>query len=176
MNEHVKWIKKSIRRRLWTLRNLKKSGFSEHELVRVYKTIIRPVADYGAVVYHSSLTDEQDEELDRLQAAALKCIYGPKISARKMCEMAEITTLRQRREELCLKFAQKCVKDRRMEHFFPLKNSRSSGRLKGDKYLETKARCDRLKNSPVFYFRRILNGKPGRTYGKRYEEYRAGPR
>ena len=127
------------------------------------------------MVYHSSLTDEQDEELDRLQASALKCIFGPRISARKLCELADIMTLRRRREELCMKFANKCVVNPRMKHLFPLKTRRTSGRLKGDKYLETKVRCDRLKNSPVFYFRRILNGKPGRSYGKRYEEYRSSP-
>ena len=127
------------------------------------------------MVYHSSLTDEQDEELDRLQASALKCIFGPRISARKLCELADIMTLRRRREELCMKFANKCVVNPRMKHLFPLKTRRTSGRLKGDKYLETKVRCDRLKNSPVFYFRRILNGKPGRSYRKRYEEYRSSP-
>ena len=132
------------------------------------------MANYGAVVYHSSLTDQQDEELDRLQNQALKCIFGPKISASKMLELAQIDSLRQRREELCEKFAKKCVKNPRMSHYFPIKCWRASSRLGGELYLETKARCDRLKNSPVFYFRRILNGKIGKSYGKRNEEYRAG--
>ena len=39
-------------------------------------------------------------------------------------------------------------------------------------FLETKARTERLKNSPLHYFRRVLNGKVGKIYGKRYEEYR----
>lgn len=66
------------------LRNLKKSGFSEDELIRVYKTMIRPVMDYGSVVYHSSLTDAQDELIDSLQNHALKCVFGPGLSARKI--------------------------------------------------------------------------------------------
>ena len=133
--------------------------------------MIRPVADYGEVVYHSSLTDEQDEELDRLQAQALKCVFGPKISARKMCEMAQIPTLRQRREELCLKFAQKCAANLRTRHLFPEKKARASSRVNRETYLESKARCDRLVNSPLFY----LNGKVGKTYGNRYQDYHAGP-
>ena len=48
--------------RLWTLRNLKNSGFTNEELVRVFSTIIRPVIEYVAVMYHSSLTDEQTRQ------------------------------------------------------------------------------------------------------------------
>ena len=44
-------------------------------------------------MYHSSLTNEQDELIDRLQNQAMKCIFGSGISARKMCEMAGITLL-----------------------------------------------------------------------------------
>ena len=66
--------------------------------------MIRPVAEYGCVAYHSSITDKQDEELERLQSHALKCIYGTDQSARQLRERANIQTLRVRREELCDKF------------------------------------------------------------------------
>ena len=89
------------------LRNLKNNGFNESELVRVYKTMLRPVADYGCVVYHSSLTIEQDKEIERLQNHALKCIFGPDISAARMREKAGLDTLRHRRETLADKFAAK---------------------------------------------------------------------
>ena len=60
-------ICKKFREHYWTLRNLKTNGFSCKELVRVYTTMIRPNADYACVMYHSSLTDQQDEDIDRLQ-------------------------------------------------------------------------------------------------------------
>ena len=170
----VESVKKKIRSRYWMLRNLKKAGFTKEELVTVYSTMIRPVADYGAVVYHSSLTDQQDEILDNLQNGALRCIYGPGLSGRRMREMAGVTTLRKRREEMCDKFAKKCAGDPLFAKWFPIKKARSSARLgkANEVYLETKARCSRLANSPFFYFRRRLNGKEGKTYGRRYEEYR----
>ena len=173
MNAQVESIAKKFRSRYWTLRNLKNSGFTEDELVTVYKTIIRPVADYACVVYHSSLTDEQDELLDRLQNNALKCIFGP-MSGRKLREKAVITTLRERREDICDKFAIKLASNPLFAGWFPLKNTRSSTRhvVNKELYKEEKARCDRLKNSPLFYFRRRLNGKIGKSYGKRNEEYR----
>ena len=174
MEEHVRSISRKYKMRYWTLRNLKNSGFSNEELVTVYKTIIRPVADYACAVYHSLLTDEQDEALDRLQNHALKCIFGPDLSGRKLRELAGITTLRKRREDICEKFAKKLAASPLFTHWFPLRQTRASNRngVQQEKYLEEKARCDHLKNSPLYYFRRILNGKQGKTYGKRYEEYR----
>ena len=77
MEEHVKYIVKSMRSRYWTLRNLKKNGFNEAELVQVYKTILRPVAEYGCPVFHSSLTDDQDERLERVQDLSLIHISEP---------------------------------------------------------------------------------------------------
>ena len=174
MGAQVESIKKKIQSRYWMLRNLKKSGFTESELVKVYTTMIRPVAEYGAVVFHSSLTDQQDELLDSLQNNALKCVYGPGLSGRKMRELSGLSTLRDRREAMCDKFAKKCVANPVFAKWFPLKTSRTSARhvKQGEIYLEKKARCSRLQNSPFYYFRRRLNGKVGKTYGKRNKQYR----
>ena len=86
MREHVEHVRKAFRSRNWTLRNLKRNGFNQAELVQVYKSMIRSVADYGEVVYHSSLTGEQDELQERCQKHALKCIFGYGMSARRMRE------------------------------------------------------------------------------------------
>ena len=121
-------VKRKFQTRYWMLRNFKKSGFTNEELVTVYTTMIRPTADYGAVVYHSSLSNQQDELIDNLQNAALHCIFGPGISGRKMRELAGIATLRTRREEMCDKFAKKCASDPLFSKWFPLKNTRTSVR------------------------------------------------
>ena len=176
MDAQVEHIKKSFRSRFWMLRNLKSNGFSDAELVTVYKTLLRPVDDYALVVYHSSLTDQQDEALEGLQTMSLKCIYGPKISARKMRSLAEVTTLRSRREEMVEKFAAKISQHPRFDKWFPRKDTRCSRRsaVHSEVFLESKARCNRLKNSPLYYYRRVLNGKVGKTYGTRYKECREG--
>ena len=89
------------------------------------KMMIRPAIEYGAAVYHSSLTDEQDEALEKLQTQALKAIYDPYLSGRKLREEAGISTLRER---ICLKFAAKCATSPRFIHLFPLKTTRTSAR------------------------------------------------
>lgn len=170
MHLHVDTIVKKIRRNYWKLRLLKKFGFNEEELVKTYKSHILPGADYLDVVYHSSLTDEMDERLEQAQVGALRAIFGYKLSARKLREKAVVTTLRNRRVAHCDKFAAKCVTSPRFSHWFPLREART-GRT-GEKYLEYYARCDRLKNSPIFFMRRRLNGKVGKDYGERNRAFR----
>ena len=50
-------------------------------------------------------------------------------------------------------------------------NENRRGR-QGDKYVEFFAKCDRLRNSPLYYMRRRLNGKEGKKYGEKNSQYR----
>ena len=135
---------------------------------------MRPVIEYRCPVYLSSLTDGQDERLKRLQDHALKCIFGTEKSTRKLRGLVGLTTLRERREGIVHKFAHKCTNDSAFDHWFPRNTARRSARNRreGNHYFEETARCERLKDSPLFYFRRILNGKVGKHYGERNKEYR----
>ena len=171
---HVELLRRRFRRRFWILLHLKNFGFNQMELSKVYRTIVRPVADHCSVVYHSLLTDWQEEVLEQCQSHALRCIYGKDMSYKKMMEKAGVSTLKLRREELCDKFAAKCVKHPFFSDWFPEKTGRRTSRGCGGKYLEEFARCERLKNSPVFFMRRRLNGKPGKMPGLRNAARRAG--
>ena len=88
-----------------------------------------------------------------------------------MRKLAEVETLRSRRIGICDKFARKCIAGK-FGHWFPEKARVRARSRAGDTYLEEYARCDRLKNTPIFYMRRRMNGKPGRTYGERNSKYR----
>ena len=159
--------------RIWVLLHLQAFGFTQKELVRTYVMSIRPLADYCAPVYHSQLTDAQDEALERLQSLALKFIYGTDLSAGKMRQKSGLPTLRQRRIELSDKFAERALSNPRCKHWFPKKQQKRSTRHANPEiYVEKLARCERLKNSPVFYFRRRLNGKEGKIYGERNKFWR----
>ena len=153
----------------WVLRHLKIAGFTESELATLYRTVVRPVLDYCAVVYHPMLTDEQHQQIEHLQAKALKNIYGYKDSYAEMRRKAGVTTHRARRIEMCDKFAQKDCGNPRFDWLPEL-----TGRLgrRSEVYQEFQARTDRLFNSPLFYYRRRLNGKAGKTYGERNRKYR----
>ena len=99
--------------------HLKRSGFTEEELARAYRVCLLPTLDYCAPVYHSLLTDLQDQQLERLQASALHCIYGYNVPYSLMRVKAEVTTLRQRRIEALDKFTAKCLTSPMFLSWFP---------------------------------------------------------
>ena len=131
-------------------------GTSE-ELVEVYKMNIRAVIEYCAVVYHSLLTGEQSALLERLQYRALKCIYGINQSYRALLGESGLEDLKTRRQTALEKFAKKAQAGK-FGHWFPKRNLVRPLRDQKE-YLEETARCDRLKNSPIFAMRRVLNGE-----------------
>ena len=134
------------------------------------------MVDHLDVVYHASLPDDLDEELDRLQNQALKAIFGAQHGGRTLRRLAGVTTLRERRVQHCDKFAAACAASARFGDWFPLKDRRRSTRAcastASEKYVEKFARCERLRSSPLFFFRRRLNGKAGKRYGECYREFR----
>jgi hypothetical protein len=148
-------IIRKTRRRFWVLRHLRGFGLSEDELVAVYKSSVRSVIEFTSVVYHAMLTKEQSRDIERLQLQSLKCIYGLQFSYSKMLEKANISTLEERRVEACDKFARKCLEGR-FEGWFPLRQTTRTTRSTRP-YEEKYARCDRLKNSPLYFMRRRLN-------------------
>ena len=62
VSAHFEQLRRRFRRKYWILLHLKNFGFTQDELCKVYRTIVRPTADHLSVVYHSLLTDYQDEE------------------------------------------------------------------------------------------------------------------
>ena len=156
MAAQVEAICQKYRSRIWTLRHLHHRGFSEEDLLRVYKSTILPCHDYCSNVFHSSLTLSQTVILKRLQSKALKAIYGYEPSYRELIEKCGLTTLRARRERRELIFAPKYSTSQRFGAWFPHKNIARETRDQA-RFEEKFARTHRCYNSPLFSMRRRLN-------------------
>ena len=107
------------------------------------------------MVYHSLLSDEMDVRIERVQSQALKIIYGFDNSARRVLELSGLDYLSTRRKAALEKFAVK-AEGGKFQHWFPKRDTERNLR-RGKIYVEEMARCDRLKNTPVFAMRRKLN-------------------
>lgn len=83
VNAQVESLKKKFRARAWIVRHLKRAGLVENDLVLMYKTLVRPVLDYMAAVYHPMLSKQQRTELERLQMGCMKIIFGYDLSYRE---------------------------------------------------------------------------------------------
>lgn len=73
-NTHIDALAKRVNSRLYTLKQLKRSGLPEQDLLIFYTTVIRPVLEYANVVWHHSITVAQSDRLEALQKRALRII------------------------------------------------------------------------------------------------------
>ena len=157
---NVKAMGSKMRAKTWALQSLKRCGFDHNDLITVYKSMMRPIVEYSSPAWGSMLTGEQGEALERHQTQALKHIFGPGLSAKKMRQMANIDTLGERRERAALKFARKAELNPRFKHWFTERDIPGRARRESASYRcyeEVRFRTDRHMNSPLNYLRRLLN-------------------
>ena len=82
------------------------------DLKTIYILFIRSLLEQSAVVWHSSLTKENSDDLERVQKSAVKVILNNQYKDYESAlERLEIQKLKDRRELLCKNFANKCIKN-----------------------------------------------------------------
>ena len=71
---HTKDICVKANKRLHFLRMLKRSAMTADDLLKYYKTVIRPVIEYASPVCQSSLTSDEYRQLEQIQRRAVQII------------------------------------------------------------------------------------------------------
>ena len=153
---HLELLKQKFNCRVWMLRHLRNAGIAERTVAEIYAAIIRPVVEYAVPVYHWMLNGGQSDEVEKMQRRAMKIIYGHKTSYRAALEKSALPTLKERRKNIVLKFAQKASSSDLYDHWFPTRTYEHNTRHQ-KKYCEFHANTDRLYKSPLFSMRRCLN-------------------
>ena len=166
ISEDLKWDKNTkvivqkANKRMQMLYSAAKFTSSMKDLKDIYIIFIRSILEHSCVVWHSGLTVKNKKDLERIQKMAVRVIMGKKFeSYQKSLKILNLTTLHERREKLCLKFAEKCTKNEKVKHWFPLTNSRNIKTRNHEKYQTFKALTKRWKNSALPYMRRLLNNE-----------------
>jgi hypothetical protein len=67
---------KAAASRTWIIKLLKEREVESHDLIEIYKTLIRPVLEYGMRCLGSMMTRLEIERMERIQRMTLKMIYG----------------------------------------------------------------------------------------------------
>ena len=160
LQEDLKWdyntkqIVKKAYSRMYILNKLKYAGINQNDLLTIYKLFVRSICEYCSVVFHTSLTQEQNDKLEAIQSTALKIILAEKYSDYKSAlKYFSIDTLAERRYKHMLKFSIKCTKDAFNQNMFP-KNANMRGK---DTYQVNFARTSQYLNSAVPQCQRALN-------------------
>jgi len=166
IQDDLKWdlntanIVKKANSRMELLKRVASFGAPIDDLKKIYVLYVRSVLEHSSVVWHSSLTDENSEDLERVQKSAMKIILGNKyMDYRSALNYLQLDNLHDRRQELCERFAQKCLKNENTKNMFPLsKNQHTMKMRNSEKYHVQFAKTSRLKNSPIIYMQNLLNG------------------
>ena len=99
------------------------------------------------------------EKLERVQKSALRIILGDQyINYKNALKILNLQSLEQRREFLCLKFANKCLQVKKFRSMFPRKNQIHNTSKRGnEKFAVRRTFTERHKNSAIPYMQRLLN-------------------
>ena len=145
--------------RLTMITKLKYVGTKIEDLIDIYILFIRSIIEYCSVVFHSSLTQAQEQKLERIQKTCLRVILGEMyISYEAALEMTGLQTLKDRREKRCLDFSLKCIKHPKNQRIFPRNNIKfGQNQQTREAFHVNWARTERYKESAIPYCQRLLN-------------------
>ena len=165
ITDDLKWdancanLVKKANGRMELMRKVSSFGLDKEELKNIYFLFVRSVLEQSATVWHSSLTQENKEDLERVQKSAIRIIMGEEFKGyQKSLDKLDIETLDARRESLCLNFALKTSKNPKMKKMFPLKDKHHDMQTRQpEKYVVQHANTERLKKSSIIYMQNLLN-------------------
>ena len=165
VDDNLCWDKNTsslVRRANGSMRLLHKLvdfGVPLDDLVQIYILYVRSILEQSCQVWHSSLTLENFQDLERFQKNGLKIILQENyISYSNALDTTGLGTLFERRSKLCLKFAKSCLKNPEMKKMFPLNPVEYGIKTRfRNKFRVTHARTERLMTSAIPYMQRLLN-------------------
>ena len=75
-NKNTSELVKKANKRMLLLSRAAAFTSNSHDLKRIYLTYIRSIVDQSAVVWHSSLTEKNRNDIERIQKVAVRIILG----------------------------------------------------------------------------------------------------
>ena len=165
-DENCNEIVKKVNQRMLLLKNLYSFGATKEEMVHFWIMYCRSVLEQSAVLWSSSLTQENKDNLERMQKCFVKLIYPKKYkteddkSYTDLLLELNLQTLENRRENLCLKFAKDGIKFNKLKDLFPENiNDHIMETRHQEKFKILHANTNRFKNSSIPYMQRLLNNE-----------------
>ena len=74
-NDHISKTVKKANKRLYCLTQLIRAGVPVSDVVQFYSTCIKPTLEYGAEVFHHSLSKYLENDLEHVQKRSLAIIF-----------------------------------------------------------------------------------------------------
>ena len=154
--QNTEFICSKARRKLWVLRRMMNLNLNEFELFDAYKKEIRSILEYAVPVWHSSITCKQSAQIESVQKLAFKMILKESYSSYKSaCNHFQTNTLKQRRLDICKRFALKNLES--PNSLFECTNPDPRLRIRRTKVREYKCNTKRYQKSSLPFLANLLN-------------------
>ena len=169
--ENTSYICSKVNKKLHVINKLKHFGLQSEELICAWKSILRPNTEYAVALWHSGLSSQDSNRIERLQKRVLAIIFGTvyidfkryyKINHHNLTYMEALhvtglTTLRDRREVLTNNFALDMAKNENHNDLFPKYKHISTKTRNQCMINEILCKTNRYYKSAVPYMARVLN-------------------
>ena len=158
-DENCSMIIKKVNARMQLIRGLISFGASTEEMVHMWILFCRSVLEQSCVVWGTSLTQENIENLERTQKTFAKTVLKEKYKDYdNALTHLNLDSLESRRKQMCLKFAKKGIKNNTLNDLFQVNDKLHNMKTREDNvYKVNFANTDRLKNSSVICMQNWLN-------------------
>ena len=158
-HENTKFIVKKANRKMIMLHKFSKFTNNKAHLIHIFKSQVRGVLEYCSTVWHSSLTEADSNDIERVQKAAVRLIMGNKYQGYKgALQYMSLDSLKERREKMALNFAKKSLKLDKFSELFPFNNAKHLMKKRNpEKYAVANANTERYRKSTIPFLQRLLN-------------------
>ena len=147
--------------RMTMLTKLKYVGVPTYDLLEIYILYIRSLLEYCSVVWHSTLTVEQSQQIENVQKLCLKVILGHAFTDYESALIhCNLETLYKRRENRCLNFGLKTLLNPTYCDMFPVNPNVLEPNYdirNSEHFLVNKANSESYLKSTIPCIQRMLN-------------------
>ena len=148
-------------RTIFILYRAKKFGFTSSTMITLYNWYIRTGLEYAVPVWHPGLTEAQHQRIERVQKRCFRIILGAQYNSYEVAlETLRASSLRDRRENLTLRFGRSLLRSEQHRAMLPPTLGEVHGRRTRNRNNLPIVRCrtERYRNSTIPYIVRKLNG------------------
>jgi hypothetical protein len=131
------------------------------DMLLAYKTFIRSILEQSCVIWHSKLTEENREDLERVQKNAFRNNLKEKYQNYEQSLISlKMDSLHLRREMLLYSFGKKCILLDQTKELFPKSNKVHDMKTRNkEEFQVIHTNTERFRNSTIPYIQRMLNEK-----------------
>ena len=129
------------------LRGVQGFGAKMHEMVHLWILFCRSVLEQSCVVWGTSPTQENGEDLERTQKTFAKLVLKEKYkNYENALNLLDLDSLEERRKKMCLKFAKNGIKNKTLNDLFPINEKMHQMKTReNNKFKVNFANTDKLK-------------------------------